>query len=385
MKILEIRELAIPLSGQVSNAVVNFSNHTVSLVAIVTDQVRGGRPVAGLAFNSIGRFAQSGIIRDRLIPRILASDPDDYTGEEGLSPGGLFRVMMRDEKPGGHGDRASAVAALELAAWDLRAKLAGEPAYLAIARAYGRAPASKVSVYAAGGYYYPGDTAGRLADELRSYQDLGFTAFKMKIGGAPALEDISRLEAAISVAGSGGQISVDANGRFGFEGAARLGALLRPYALRWYEEAVDPLDFEMNRRLIKEYEGPVATGENLFSVMDVQNLVRHGGMRPHTDIFQMDAGLSYGLTEYARMIDLLEVHGFSRSSAWPHGGHLLNLHIVAGLGLGGCEAYPSVFEPFGGYLPQLEIRDGMIGLPDTPGFGLEAKPELAPHIAQLLA
>lgn len=385
MKILEIRELAIPLSGQISNAVVNFSNHTVSLVAIVTDQVRGGQPVSGVAFNSIGRFAQSGIIRDRLIPRILACDPEEYSGEDGLSPGRLLGVMMRDEKPGGHGDRASAAAALELAAWDLRAKLAGEPAFLTIARAFRRAPAGKVSVYAAGGYYYPGDTVARLEEELKTYQDLGFNAFKMKIGGAPEQEDLSRLETAIRVAGSGGLISVDANGRFGFEGAARLGALLRPYGVRWYEEAVDPLDYETNRRLIEDFGGPVATGENLFSVMDVQNLVRHGGMRPGTDIFQMDAGLSYGLTEYARMIDLLEIHGFSRTSAWPHGGHLLNLHIVAGLGLGGCEAYPAVFEPFGGYLPELEIRDGMIGLPDAPGFGLEAKPELAPFIAELLA
>lgn len=385
MKILEVRELAIPLSGQIANAVVNFSSHTVSLVAILTDQVRAGRPVAGIAFNSIGRFAQSGIIRDRLIPRILAGDPADYTDAEGLSPGSLYSVMMRDEKPGGHGDRASAVAAIELAAWDLKAKLAGEPAYRTIARAYGRAPARRVNVYAAGGYYYPGDKTSRLHDELRSYQDLGFTSFKIKIGGASPQEDLSRLESAIRVAGSGGHISVDANGRFGLEEAARLGALIRPYALRWYEEAVDPLDYELNRCLIEDYQGPVATGENLFSVMDVQNLVRHGGMRPGTDIFQMDAGLSYGLAEYARMIDLLEVQGFSRTAAWPHGGHLLNLHIVAGLGLGGCEAYPAVFEPFGGYLPELEIRDGMIGLPEAPGFGLEAKPELAPHIERLLA
>jgi len=83
-------------------------------------------------------------------------------------------------------------------------------------------------------------------------------------------------------------------------------------------------------------------------VPDVKNLLNFGGLRPGLDIFQMDAGLSYGLTEYGRMIALLEKCGFDRKFAFPHGGHLINLHIASGLNLGGCEAYPGVFQPFGG-------------------------------------
>jgi D(-)-tartrate dehydratase len=63
----------------------------------------------------------------------------------------------------------------------------------------------------------------------------------------------------------------------------------------------------------------------------------------------MDASLSYGLTEYASMLELMKTRGFNRAQAYPHGGHLINLHITVGLGLGGCEAYPGVFQPFGGY------------------------------------
>ena len=84
------------------------------------------------------------------------------------------------------------------------------------------------------------------------------------------------------------------------------------------------------------------------------------------------------------MIALMEDHGFDRRMAYPHGGHLLNLHIVAALGLGGCEAYPAVFQPFGGYPPELQIADGMIDLPENAGFGLEQKPELRSHIDLLL-
>lgn len=384
MKIVEVREIPVRLSGNIANAVVDFSRHTVSLVALVSDVMRNGRPVTGFAFNSIGRFAQSGIIRERLIPRVMSASPDAYLGANGsLSPAALAKVLMEDEKPGGHGDRASAMAAIELAAWDLLAKLDDQPAANTIAKAFGRTPTDRVSVYAAGGYYYPQGGADRLRDELKSYQDMGFTQFKMKVGGVPLKEDIARLETAVKQAGSGSCISVDANGRFGLEDAISLGERLKPYHLRWYEEPGDPLDYDLNWQVIAAYQGPVATGENLFSVPDVRNLLRHGGMRPGIDIFQMDAGLSYGLTEYAGMIALMEASGFSRAMAYPHGGHLLNLHIVAGLNLGGCEAYPAVFQPFGGYLPGLPITEGMIPVPQQPGFGLEAKPELRPYIDQL--
>lgn len=79
MRIAAIVERAVGLDsgrrGGPANAVVNFSAHTVSLVAVITDVIRHGRPVAGVAFNSIGRFAQSGILRDRMIPRVLAAPP----------------------------------------------------------------------------------------------------------------------------------------------------------------------------------------------------------------------------------------------------------------------------------------------------------------------
>lgn len=386
MRIVEVRELAVRMTGHIANAVVDFSRHDVSLVAIVSDVIRSGKPVCGIAFNSIGRFAQTGIIRDRLTARIMSASPGMYAdGQGSISPAALGQIMMKDEKPGGHGDRASAIAAIEMAAWDLRAKLADQPAYATIATDLGLSPAKRVSVYAAGGYYYPDGGAGRLREEIKSYRDLGFTKFKIKVGGAAPGEDISRLETAIVEAGSGENIAVDANGRFSLDDAISLGRLLEPYGLRWYEEAGDPLDFDLNKRVIESYQAPVATGENLFSTVDVQNLLRHGGMRPGIDIFQMDAGLSYGLTEYLRMIALLEDHGFDRRMAYPHGGHLLNLHIVAGLNLGGCEAYPAVFQPFGGYLPGLEVTGGMIDLPENAGFGLEAKPDLRLHIDSLLS
>jgi len=386
MRITEIRELSVRLEGQVANAVVSFAEHDVSLVAVFTDVVRHGRPLVGLSFNSIGRFAQGGILRDRMIPRLLSAEPSsllDASGER-FEPARVLAVAMRNEKPGGHGDRAGAAAAVELAVWDLNAKLADEPAYATISRAHGRAPsADPVDVYAAGGYYYAPGAGRSLGDELRAYVDLGFSAFKMKIGGAPLAEDMRRIEEALAVAGDGSRISVDANGRFDLATAVEYGRAMEGYRLRWFEEIGDPLDYELNRRAIEAYGQVVATGENLFSTVDVRNLVRFGGMRPGRDVFQMDAGLSYGLTEYVRMIDLLEQQGFDRRQCYPHGGHLINLHIVVGLGLGGCEAYPGVFQPFGGYSGRCTVRGSTVRPSDAPGFGLEEKVELAPALQRI--
>jgi L-alanine-DL-glutamate epimerase-like enolase superfamily enzyme len=384
MRITAIRELSVPLQGDVANALVNFSRHTVSLVAVVSDQVRQGRPVLGYAFDSIGRYAQGGLLRERFIPRLLVAAPETLLDPSGaFDPDRVVRTLLRDEKPGGHGDRCAAVAALELAVWDLNAKLADEPAHVTIARRFRRRGRSAVPVYAAGGYYYPQDSLDRLRDELKGYQAMGFETFKMKIGGAPLATDLARIEAALAVAGDGRRLSVDANGRFDLATAQAYAAAISPFGLRWYEEIGDPLDYDLNRRVTERYAFPVATGENLFSLADVRNLAWYGGMRPGMDIFQMDPALSYGLTEYGRMLELLEAHHYDRTWVHPHGGHLINLHIAMGLELGGCEAYPGVFQPFGGYPAGCAIGGGMVRPTDAPGFGLEQKPELRPWLAQL--
>ncbi len=390
MRITEIRERSVGLrvdpAGGPANAVVNFSHHTVSLIAVFSDVIRAGRPVVGVAFDSIGRFAQSGILRDRMIPRVLAASPDALLDASGrIDPAAALACALTDEKPGGHGDRAAAAGALELACWDLNAKLDDEPACMTIARHFGREPAQAVSVYAAGGYYYPAGGHAGLRTEMTAYLDVGYQAVKMKIGGASLREDLARIEAVIDVVGDAGRVAVDANGRFGRSEATQWATALVPYRLRWYEEPGDPLDFELNRAVTACYDGAVGTGENLFSVPDVTNLVRYGGMRPGRDVFQMDPGLSYGLCEYTRMLDVLEAHGFDRRFAFPHGGHLINLHAAAGLGLGGCESYPGVFAPFGGYPDACTLSEGRIAPTDAPGFGLEQKAGLAELIADLTA
>ncbi|HEY1950424.1 MAG TPA: mandelate racemase/muconate lactonizing enzyme family protein, partial [Bryobacteraceae bacterium] len=363
----------------IRNAYIDFSQMTVSALAVITDVVRDGKPVVGFGFNSNGRYAPSGLLRDRFIPRLLAAAPDsllDDTGEN-LDPFKIWATMMRNEKPGGHGERSVAVGVLDMAVWDAVAKIAAVPLYRLLADRFRDGVVDeKVFVYAAGGYYYPEKGLAGLQQEMQSYLDLGYSTIKIKIGGAPLEEDLRRIETLLKIVKSSDQLAVDANGRFDVETAIAYAKALAPYKLRWYEEAGDPLDYELQAKLAEYYPGPMATGENLFSVQDARNLIRYGGMRSDRDVLQFDCALSYGLVEYLRTLDMLKAHGWSARRCIPHGGHQLSLNIAAGLGLGGNESYPGIFQPFGGFADNTPVENSYIGLPDIPGIGFESKKEL---------
>jgi D(-)-tartrate dehydratase len=380
MRIVAVHERTVPISSAIRNAAIDFSQMTASVVALVSDVRRAGRPLVGYGFNSNGRYAQGGLLRERFIPRLEAADPAALLDDDGsnFDPHRAWRALMSNEKPGGHGERSVAVGVIDMALWDLVAKVEDRPLYRVIAdRFNGGKAVERVNVYAAGGYYYPGEDVDGLRDELHGYREMGYTLVKMKIGGASLDEDLARIEAALEVVGGDGAgLAVDANGRFGTEESLRYAEALAPYGLRWYEEPGDPLDFELHARVAEAYDASVATGENLFSSQDVQNLLRYAGLRPDRDILQMDPALSYGLVEYLRMIDLLGDHGWSAASVVPHGGHQMALNIAAALGLGGNESYPGVFQPFGGFADDVPVEEGQVALPDAPGVGFERKANL---------
>jgi L-alanine-DL-glutamate epimerase-like enolase superfamily enzyme len=242
-----------------------------------------------------------------------------------------------------------------------------------------------VFVYAAGGYYYPQKDLAALQDEIRKYLDLGYSVVKIKIGGAPLEQDLRRIESVLAILKSPQQLAVDANGRFDLDTALRYARALIPYGLRWLEEAGDPLDFELQSMLAECYPGPMATGENLFSLQDARNLIRYANLRPDRDILQFDCALSYGLIEYLRMLEMLRQYGWSATCCIPHGGHQMSLNIAAGLGLGGNESYPGIFQPFGGFADGLAVEDGFVKLPDIPGIGFEAKADLYRVMSALVA
>ncbi|HTT56806.1 MAG TPA: mandelate racemase/muconate lactonizing enzyme family protein [Opitutaceae bacterium] len=386
MRIVEIREKTVPIASPIANAYIDFSKMTCSVVAVVTDVVRDGRRVIGYGFNSNGRYGQGALMRERFIPRLLEADPATLVDEAhaNLDPHRIWARMMVNEKPGGHGERSVAVGTIDMAVWDAVAKIAGQPLHRLLAERHGDGTVNRrIFVYAAGGYYYPGKDLAALQREMRSYVDRGYTVVKMKIGGAPLADDLRRIEAVLAVLPRGARLAVDANGRFDLATAVRYGEAMAKHDLFWYEEAGDPLDYALQADLGKHYAGPMATGENLFSMTDARNLIRFGGLRPDRDWLQFDCALSYGLVEYLRTLAMLRKHGWSPRQCIPHGGHQMSLAIAAGLGLGGNESYPDLFQPFGGFPDGVEVVDGHVTLPDLPGIGFEARAALYKELKSL--
>src|SRR5258707_6448207 len=387
MRIVDIREQTVPVASAIANAYIDFSKMTLSHVAVVTDVKRDGRPVVGYGFNSNGRYGQGGLIRERFAPRLKEADPKTLLDSSGdnLDPDKVWASLMSNEKPGGHGERSVAVGAIDMAVWDAVAKIAGKPLFRLLAERHGRDPNPRVFVYAAGGYYYPGKDTSMLRGEMRGYLDRGYNVVKMKIGGAPIEEDRARIEAVLKEVGKEAQLAVDANGRFDLETAIAYAKMLRDYPLFWYEEAGDPLDFALQAALAEFYPAPMATGENLFSHQDARNLIRYGGMRPDRDWLQFDCALSYGLCEYQRTLAVLHAHGWSASRCIPHGGHQMSLNIAAGLGLGGNESYPDLFQPYGGFPGRVRVEERRIMMAELSGIRVVGKFDLYKEMKALAA
>jgi D(-)-tartrate dehydratase len=387
MRVVDIRELSLPISRYADPSVPS-GGLTTSMVAAITDVSRNGKPIVGYGFGSIGRFAQGGLIRERFAPRLLAAREINVMNEAGtnLDPFRAWKVMMTGEKPGGHGERCVAVGALDMAIWDVAAKIAHLPLYqfLADRAAGGEVSSPTVSVYAGGGYYYPSDDVGLLEDEIRRFCDLGYRRAKIKIGGAPMAQDLTRIDVAARLLDGPEHLAVDAIYSYTPVTSLEAADALAPLGLWWFEDICDPLDFETLAAVARRYPAPIGTGEALFSAAEANLLDRHGGLRRDRDILLFDPVHCYGLPGYLQLVELLEKRGWPRTAFWPHGGHLFCLHVVAALGLGGAEVNPLCFQPFGGYGDDTIISEGVATPPQIPGIGFEARQHLRDLLFALL-
>ena len=376
MRIIDIREKAIPLKSKLANSSFDFTEMTTSIVAVITDVVRNAKPVVGFAFNSTGRYACGAQMRARFIPRLLSADPAELLDDNGsnFDAAKALSIMLRREKIGGDAERSIGIGTIEVALWDAIAKIADRPLHVELAERFnGGRIAQRAFCYVGGGWYWPDQTLQDLQDEMRRHIDNGYTQVKMKVGGLPLADDLRRVEAVKAMLPPACHLAVDANGKFSREEAMAYAKALAPFGLRWFEEPCAPLDYALMAELADLYPAPLATGENLYSTQDVENLVRFGGWRPAQDIIQIDPPQAYGIAQYARTLDMLAKRGWQRHGLFPHGGNQMSLAITAGFGLGGAESYPGVFGDFGGFADDARVENGYINLSDRPGIGFEGQ------------
>ena len=384
MRILAIRETTVPVGSAMRNAAISFGGMTASALAIVTDHRVDGRAVVGYAFDSIGRYAKGGLLRERFIPRLLDAPADALQGADGLlDSAACWRVAMRDEKDGGHGERSGAVGLLDAALWDARAKARREPLWRTLAREHDTADAGPViATYGSCGHFQTDGGADRLRGELQAALDLGYQTLKIKVDGRDLRGDAQRIETALGVLPGASRLAIDINGRADPDDSAWIRAIA-DYGLAWVEEPVSALDYAGLARFAQQYDAPVATGENLFSAADTINLLRYGGLRPDRDRLQIDLLLAYGVPEYRRILDAGAAQGWKRAAFWPHAGHLFAAQVVAGFGLGSHEAAPDASRLYGGFWDGTRVEDGRVCIPDLPGVGYEAKANLHAVLREL--
>jgi L-alanine-DL-glutamate epimerase-like enolase superfamily enzyme len=386
MRITAVRERTIELSSATRNSSISFDAMTASVVAVHTDARKNGKPLVGLAFDSIGRYGHGGLLRERFIPRLMAADPKSYSdGHGGIDPHRAWAIMMKDEKPGGHGERSGAVGMLDAALWDLAAKSADLPLWSLLAKHRGRENASaKIAIYCSGGHYRASNDIEGLCDDIRRAIGEGHRRFKIKIGGTSLADDIKRIDAVCGVLERGMALAVDGNGTFDRAKTISYLEALKPYPIAWIEEPVHPLDFDLHRDIAAYTAIPIATGENLFSRDDTRNLLRHAGLRKDRDLLQVDISLSYGIVEYLRILDDIDAHGWTRERCAPHAGHLLAMNAVAGLGLGLAEVAMDTSTLFGKLTAHVPVSDGAATLGSVPGAGFEQLPMFSEIFGGLL-
>ena len=387
MRIVAAQASTVRLTSTTRNSAINFDEMTATVLAIRTDVRRNGKDLVGFAFNSIGRYDHTGLLHDRFIPRLLVADPLQYADERGgIDPVRAWAIVMTNEKPGGHGERAGAVGLLDAALWDVAAKISDEPLWVHLGKldaADCRAEAF-ADVYASGGHYRAQDDIAGLCEDIRRAMARGHRRFKIKIGGADLVTDLRRVESVLSVLEPNMRLAVDGNGTFALDTAMRYAEAFVAYPLMWLEEPVSPLDFESHRRLAELTSVPLAVGENLFSADDARNLLRYGGLRHHCDVLQFDISLSYGIVEYRRILDELARMGWNRRRCAPHAGHLLALNSVAGFGLGLAEFAMDETSLFGKLTSHVPVYDGRIRLSDAPGTGFEIMPAFSEIFGELM-
>jgi D(-)-tartrate dehydratase len=380
MRIVAAKARTVRLGAKARSSRISFEDMTATALAIYTDGGVVGKTLAGLAFDSIGRYDHSGLLNDRFIPRLLAASPREYAGEDGgIDPFRAWAVLMKNEKLGGHGERCGAVGLIDAALWDLAAKRAGLPLwrYLSDIEPREQAGRATADVYASGGHYRPHNDVESLCDSVKRAIAQGHRRFKIKIGGAVLGTDLKRIEAVLQILEPQMSLAVDGNNGFDLATALSYAQALEAYPLMWLEEPVNPLDYESHRIVAEQSSLPLAVGENLFSADDARNLLRYGGLRRDRDMLQFDISLSYGIVEYRRILNELLERGWSRSRCAPHAGHLLALNAVAGLGLGLAELAMDTTTLFGKLTSHVTVCDGTATLPEALGAGLEASPAFA--------
>ena len=356
MRITDIRttRLAVPLSRVFRGGTYEITTRCTVITEVLTDT-----DISGCTYAGDERTRQREIVHSiafRLKPLLIGQDPLDIER--------LWDRMFEETIP--HGDRGTmlqAIAAVDLALWDLKGKTAGLSVHKLLGGYRDRLPAIVI-----GGYYEDDKGIDGLIAEMVGYRDQGFAGVKMKVGRIDVQEDAARVREVRKAVGERFMIACDANQAWTPEQAIEFCRLVEPCRIRWLEEPCHWYADLAGMRRVRERTGvPVTAGQSEITKYGCQALVQGGAV----DILNVDVSHAGGLTEWRKIAALAEMAGIAMAHhEEPH----ISQHCMGAIKLG---LYPEYFaearDPIGWNLlkhPPV-FKDGCVSISQAAGFGLE--------------
>jgi L-alanine-DL-glutamate epimerase-like enolase superfamily enzyme len=344
---IELRMVDLVPKVKRTDAIQSFVSQETPIVTITDSD---GAVGTGYSYTiGTGGSSVMRLLSDHLVPRLIGRDPD------------MIEAIWHDLEFATHATTigaitAIAIAAIDTALWDLRAKKQNLPLWKLAGGAKDRCP-----LYTTEGGWLHIETAA-LVDDALAAKARGFRGSKVKIGRPHGSEDLARLSAVRKAVGDGYEIMTDANQGFSVDEAIRRAARLRELDLAWIEEPLPADDIDGHVRLSNSTPTPIAVGESLYSIRHFREYMQKGAC----SIVQVDVGRIGGITPWLKIAHAAEAFDIP---VCPH--FLMELHVSLT-----CAVQNGRYVE---YIPQLDeltgkrmrIEDGHALAPDEPGIGID--------------
>ena len=279
---------------------------------------------------------------------LLGEDPSDI--------GRLWtKLAWAGASVGRSGLATQAIAAFDVALWDLKARRAGLP----LAKLIGAHRDSVPCYNTSGGFLHT--PIDQVIENAKASVKRGIGGIKLKVGLPDWKKDIERVSAVRKALGDDVPLMVDANQQWDRARAQRMCRIFEQFDLVWIEEPLDAYDNEGHGALAATFDTPIATGEMLTSPAEHAELIKHRG----ADFIQPDAPRVGGITQFLKILGYAEQAGLMLA---PHFAMELHVHLAAAYPIEPWVEHFDWLEPL--FNERLETRDGRMLVPNRPGLGL---------------
>lgn len=349
-----------PRPKPIRNGKYTYTHAALNAVLVHTDE-----GVTGLGLGG------SMMVNEDIARSVLVGLKEQLIGEDPFDNEKMWDVMWKPKLIGRRGLTTRVISAIDIAIWDLKGKICGQPLYKLLGGF-----TTKLPTYIAGGYYEEGKGLKELAREMEDNVAMGARAVKMKIGGMPINMDVERVRVAREAVGPEVKLLVDANNAYRYYEAIEIARKIEKYDIFWFEEPVAPDDYRGHAMIMQATSIPVATGENEYTRYGFRDLIEHNAVA----IINADAQVLGGVTEFMKVAALAQAYDLPIA---PHGKQDVHVHLVAAIPNGlMVEYYRDSTDPMWAHMFQETLRldkEGFLSPPDRPGLGVELNREaLAP-------